>query len=245
MQTETLGRFVVIEGADATGKTTQVKLLNKYLLNNHFQVKILDFPRYYDNFWGKMVGTYLRGKFGDLYENSPYLSTLPYILDQADSRRQIKYALRKGKFVLSNRYVTSNIHQCVKLPYYDREQYLEWLETAAYQKLKAVKPDLVVVLHLSSKHSKELNKKKEERNYLNGQKEDIAEQDLGHQEKASQEYYNQALKREDWTLINCLDETNELKTPQAISQEIVDRLNGRGLFDTIKPPQQMILPNIG
>ncbi|MEA3357634.1 MAG: thymidylate kinase, partial [Patescibacteria group bacterium] len=81
----TLGKFIVIEGGDATGKATQVQLLANYLQKLKIKTKVLDFPRYYNNFWGKMVGTYLRGKFGGLYENNPYLSTLPYILDQSSA----------------------------------------------------------------------------------------------------------------------------------------------------------------
>jgi dTMP kinase len=244
MQINNKGKFLVIEGADATGKATQVRLLQKYLLKNSFQVKILDFPRYYDNFWGKMVGAYLRGKFGGLYENNPYLSTLPYILDQADSRRQIKYALNKGKFVISNRYVTSQVHQSVKLPYYEREPYFEWLEKAAYSKLKAVKPDLVIVLHVPTEHSSEMNKKKERREYLNGKQEDIAEKDLNHQQKASHEYFNQAQKRENWTLVNCLDDSDNLKPPEEIHKIIIKKLDKREFLDDVKHPEQLLLPNI-
>jgi dTMP kinase len=238
------GKFIVIEGADATGKTTQVNLLQKYLESNGFHIKLLDFPRYYNNFWGKMVGAYLRGKFGDLYENNPYLSTLPYILDQAEARYQIKYALKKGKLVLSNRYITSNIHQCVKLPYYDRPQYLNWLEEAAYKRLKAVKPDLVIVLHVPAEDSQEMNKNKADRNYLNGQTEDIAEKDIKHQKVAREEYYKQAKRRNNWILINCKTSNRKLKSPEKIHEQIVDKLTDMGFFDDVTHPQQMLLPNL-
>lgn len=225
------GKFIIIEGADATGKTTQFRLLHTYLRSMNFGVKILDFPRYYDNFWGKMVGAYLRGSYGKLYENNPYLSTLPYILDQADARHIIRHALRRGHFVVSNRYITSNIHQCAKLPYYDRDEYMQWLEEASYTKLKAIKPDLVIVLNVPANISSRLNTKKETRKYLNGDRNDIAEKDQIHQEESRQEFIRQASKRDDWVLLDSINLDKTLKTPEEVHAEIIAILNQKGFFD--------------
>lgn len=240
----TPGKFIVIEGADATGKATQVKLLNNYLHSMNFGVKVLDFPRYYDNFWGKMVGAYLRGKYGKLYENNPYLSTLPYILDQSDARYMIRYALKKGHFVISNRYITSNIHQCAKLPYYDHDEYMRWLEEASYTKLKAVKPDIVIILNIPTNISSTLNTQKTKRAYLNGENEDIAEKDQTHQEEARKEFVRQASRRDNAVLLNCTNPSKKLKTPNEIHIEIIDILNQRGTFDNCIPLDQLSFKDI-
>lgn len=235
------GKFIVIDGADATGKQTQVELLIKHISSLNMATRVLDFPRYYDNFWGKMVGAYLRGKFGGLYDNNPYLSTIPYILDQSDSRRSILYSLKKGVFVLSNRYVSSNIHQAAKLSFYERDEYYNWLEEAFYDHLHAVRPNLTIILHLSTEISIELNKSKRNRPYLNGEKEDIAEKDKPHQDETRQEYLRYASKKANWNVVMCNDANGSLKTPDAIHQEIVGLLTGLKFFEHAVTKDQMTL----
>ena len=235
------GKFIVIDGADATGKQTQVALLTEYLTSLNIPLRVLDFPRYYDNFWGKMVGTYLRGKFGGLYENNPYLSTLPFILDQADSRRRIQYALRKGTFVISNRYVSSNIHQASKLPLYERDTYHQWLEEAFYTQLHGIRPDLTIILHIPTKTSEELINGKGDRAYLNGEKKDIAEKDTAHQDDARSEYLRVAQKRPDWKIVTCTTADGTLKTPEKIHADIIELLTKLDFFATAVTKDQLTL----
>jgi dTMP kinase len=233
------GKFIVIDGADATGKQTQVELLIKYFVSLNLSIRVLDFPRYYDNFWGKMVGTYLRGKFGGLYENNPYLSTIPYILDQSDAHRSISYALRKGTFVISNRYVSSNIHQAAKLPFYERDEYHRWLEEAVYTHLHAVRPDLTIILHLNTDTSLELNKSRKDRPYLNGENEDIAEKDKPHQDETRQEYLRYASKMPHWHVVMCNNPGGSLKPPELIHKEIIGLLTSLKFFDHVVTKDQM------
>lgn len=235
------GKFIVIEGGDATGKTTQVELLKKYLKKIRLKTLVLDFPRYYDNFWGEMVGTYLRGEFGGLYENNPYLSTLPYILDQSDAKRAIKKALKTGSIVLSNRYITSQVHQCSKLPLDKRDKYIKWLDEAAYQKLGAVKADIVIVLHIPSKKSNNLNNNKSERNYINGRINDIAEASLKHQQEAREEYKRWAAARPNWELLICTDKNGKLQTPEVIHEKILGILQNKGILGSVTALDQLCM----
>jgi thymidylate kinase len=46
------GKFIVIDGTDGSGKATQVKLLAERLKKEGKKVEIVDFPEYYDNFFG-------------------------------------------------------------------------------------------------------------------------------------------------------------------------------------------------
>lgn len=218
------GKFIVIDGTDATGKKTQVSLLSSYLSSQNIRNTTLDFPRYYDNFWGKMVGSYLCGTFGGLYDNNPYLSTLPFILDQADSRQKIRTALRRETIIISNRYVSSNIHQAAKLPPSKRDEFYRWLDEAFYIQLHGVKPDLTIILNLPIAISHELLKQKSNRDYLKGKQADIAEKDTVHQQEAQGEYLRIACGKKDWETVTCTDSKGSLKTPKQIHQEIVSLL---------------------
>ena len=50
--------FIVIEGGDCTGKTTQANLLIGKLTHSGKQIKVLDFPTYEKTLGGKTVKWY-------------------------------------------------------------------------------------------------------------------------------------------------------------------------------------------
>jgi len=50
------GKLIIIDGTDGSGKATQVKLLRTRLTKEGYTVKLLDFPEYYKNFFGKFIG---------------------------------------------------------------------------------------------------------------------------------------------------------------------------------------------
>src|SRR3990167_2931232 len=106
-----LGVFIVLEGADGSGKTTQFKLLAERLRAVGHDVAVFDFPRY-DEPSSYFVKRYLNGDYGPASEVSPYTASLFYALDRFEAAPAIKQALAAGQIVLSNRYVGSNMaHQ--------------------------------------------------------------------------------------------------------------------------------------
>lgn len=109
------GKFIVIEGTDGSGKKTQLDLLQKKLKKYYKKLLIIDFPRYYDSIWGKMVGEFLISKYGKFETIDPHLAALIYMIDQYTWSRDIgKPFIEKGGLILSNRYFTSNVHQVAK-----------------------------------------------------------------------------------------------------------------------------------
>ena len=70
------GYFIVIDGANGSGKATQSKLLVDLLKKKKIPVLYFDFPRYYSSFFGKIFGRYLTGEFGTLETVSPYLASI-------------------------------------------------------------------------------------------------------------------------------------------------------------------------
>lgn len=53
------GKFIVIDGIDGSGKATQTKLLLNRLAKKGYKTATIDFPQYYNNFFGKMINIIL------------------------------------------------------------------------------------------------------------------------------------------------------------------------------------------
>jgi dTMP kinase len=214
------GLFIVIEGVDGSGKTTQFELLSGRLKRNTKKVVTADFPRYYDSVWGKMVGDFLKGKYGDFDKTNPYLVVLPYMLDQYTWSRDIgKKMIENGKIILSNRYFTSNNHQIAKLKGVEREKYRKWIWPTGYKQLGILEPDLVLFLDVDPKIAFKLNKTKKNRKYLNGKSEDEAEKRLYHQKAAYKEYKKTAKQFKYWRVIRCITK-GKIDSPEVIHDRI-------------------------
>lgn len=247
------GKFIVIEGTDGSGKSIQTGLLKKYLtekgykvakdsikgkqvslLEDYFEekgydVKTDDYPRYETSIWGKLVGRMLTGEFGDPLKISPYLTVLPYMIDQYWGSQQIKKWVNQGKLVVSNRYFTSNVHQVAKLKGDEQIKYRDWLWKTGWKEMKIYKPDLVVVLLVEPKVSMELVKNKSERNYVGGKGTDLVEKSCEHQQGAYNEYLRMIESDKSWVPINCcrngkllgIEEINSLVLKKIKSLEII------------------------
>jgi len=231
MKKGTRGKFIVIEGIDGSGKGTQVELLEKRFKKNEYKVVTDDYPHYETSFWGGHVGRMLAKEFGNPMQISPYLTVLPYMLDEADgSQKIIRPALEKGKLVLSNRYFTSNIHQIAKMPQDDREEYAKWLWGAGYEEMGIVKPDLVVVLLVDPPICRENVRKKAEREYTKGQVMDAAEEDFKHQMQSAKEYKKMVKENPKWwTLIDCC-RGGKLMPPEEINELIWQEIKRRKII---------------
>jgi dTMP kinase len=227
------GKFIVIEGTDGSGKKTQLDLLRENLKKCGQAFEVLDFPQYYSNFWGAMVGRFLNGEFGDLDDVSPYLVSPFYMLDQASRGDDIKNWKKEGKYILSNRYITSSMgHQTAKFPKEEQEEYLRWLLEAGYKWLKVAREDLVIVLYVPPEISAKLVNGKDakgRKKYLKNKK-DIAEKNLEHQEKAAEVYVNLCKRFKHWKLINCVDKKGKLKGKNEIQKKILKLLEELELY---------------
>lgn len=196
------GKLIVIDGADGSGKTTQVKLLVKYLNKKGCRVKAMDFPCY-DTFFGKMVADYLNGKLGTLSEINPKLAALLYALDRYDQKDKICSWLNEGAIVVLDRYVESNLaYSAAKVSQADATKLINWIKKLEYEKLNLPKADMVVFLNVARVFSRKLIEGREKKEYLQGSKDDIHEKDWQFQQRVLDNYI-QLAKELDWKIIDC------------------------------------------
>lgn len=223
------GKFIVIEGTDGSGKTTQLKLLQEWLKKNNFKYKIDDYPHYQTTVWGQLCGRVQMGEFGDPTKITPYLTCLPYMIDEYFGGLQIKEWVKQGNLVLSNRYFTSNVHQIGKLSGRARNKFREWLWDAGWNKMGIYKPDLVMVLYLPPKLSMKLSLKKGQREYTKGKRTDLVERNYQYQKEAAKEYLRMCRTQKNWVLVKCF-QRGKILSPQKIHQKIITILKEREIF---------------
>lgn len=210
----------VIDGTDGTGKETQTNLLKERLLKE-FKVKKVSFPNYESSI-GEMIKSYLKGDFGTLDTVNPYMVSTLYALDRLNSfNNDWRNNYENGDIIICDRYTTSNIiHQTTRLK--NKDSYIKWLKDYEYRKLGLPFPDLVFYLDMPIEKTIEL--RKERLNKFNGsQEQDIHERNT----KYLKECYNNAkeiAKKENWFVIDCLNENGELKSIQEINDIVYNKI---------------------
>ncbi len=220
--------FIVIEGLDGAGKSTQIKMLADYFEGKGLKHRYLHFPRTDSPFFGEMIARFLRGELGDVNQVDPYVIALLYAGDRMDASGMIKNWLNQGENVLLDRYVYSNIaFQCAKFKDEAHQTRLRnWIFELEYNYYKIPKPDINLFLDVPFNFTKERlteNRFGDDRAYLNG-KEDIHEKDLQFQEKVRQVYLNQEKLDSTFNVIKCYDQETNIKNPNDIFDLILDHV---------------------
>ena len=118
-----MNKFIVIEGIDGAGKGTHTRRLQS-TLESSTQVSSLSFPGYDRTRFGKLVGEYLNGKYGNDLEKFPELIAILFGLDRFEQREKLLDQINTNHFVLCDRYCSSNVaYGCAKLPEDRKEEY--------------------------------------------------------------------------------------------------------------------------
>lgn len=205
------GSFIVIEGADGSGKTTQSKLLVSYLRKQKIPTEYISFPRY-ETKWGKMIRKYLDGKSGSL---DPYEISSLYANDRKAAAGQIRKWIRDGKVVVANRYVWSNAaHMGAKFKSQsEKSKYIDWLEKLEYVENGIPKEDVVVFLYVPISVTKKL---------MIGRNLDIHEKDLNYQEDVLK-VYDLLAKRKSWIKVQCAL-GGEILSKDDVQKKVIDKL---------------------
>ena len=214
-----MGKIIVVEGTDCSGKETQSKLLEKRLNDSGKKCIRFEFPMY-DTPTGKIVGGSYLGKeeigesvFPEGAVNvSPYVVSLYYAADRKYNLDKIQEYLDKDYYVILDRYTTSNMaHQGSKI--HDKDERFvmyQWIDKLEYWLLGLPKPDMTIFLHVPYEYTLELRK--------NRTSIDEHEKSVEHLKNAEEAYVELAAIY-NWNTIECIKD-NKLRTVEDINDEI-------------------------
>jgi len=220
--------FIVIEGLDGAGKSTQLSKLRNLLNNKGIQFEYLHFPRVDEGIFGNLVSMFLRGDLGANNQVNPYLVALIYAGDRNDAKQTINQWIKDNKLVIIDRYIYSNIaFQGAKIADAEKKNELrQWIKNLEYNYYTIPQPDLTLFLDVPfSFTTKSLTTHREgdDRRYLQG-KQDIHEADLNFQEQVRREYLSLAETEDRFELIKCYNSDNQMLPPDDVFEKIVAEL---------------------
>ena len=196
-----MGKLIVFEGTDGSGKSTQFELLAKRLEAEQIGFQRLRFPQYEEPS-SALIRMYLGGAFGDDPEAvNAYAASTFYAVDRYASYQRVwKDYYQGGGFVVSDRYTTSNaVHQGSKVPEGERAEFFRWLYDLEYDRMGLPRPNLVVLLDMPVELSEQLMRKREQ---STGTHADIHERDEDYLKKC-RDVALHAAKYYGWRTVSC------------------------------------------
>jgi len=134
------GIFIVFEGIDGGGKSTQIKMLAEYFKEKGYQVEFHMEPT--EGSVGSLLWTYMRSKDRSF---NPETEALLFAADRIEHGKTIKQALEAGKVVISDRYLHSSLA-------YQGAAGVDpdWMQSLNKH---ALKPSLVILLDIAPERS--------------------------------------------------------------------------------------------
>jgi dTMP kinase len=212
-----MGKLIVIEGTDGSGKSTQFKKLTERVTAEGIEFQKLVFPQYSEPS-SALIRMYLGGEFGSSPADvNAYAASAFYAVDRYASYKQDwgKW-YEDGGLIVSDRYTTSNaVHQASKEQGQAQEEFLKWLYEFEYDKLGLPRPDLTIYLDVPTDFTEKLLRSREAATNTTA---DIHEQDTAYLAtcrrtgRAAAKYYG-------WTVVNCVQNGN-MRSIEDIHEEI-------------------------
>jgi dTMP kinase len=212
-----MGKLIVIEGTDGSGKSTQFRLLTQRLENENIAFQKLVFPQYAEPS-SALIRMYLGGEFGSKPTDvNAYAASTFYAVDRYASYKKVwGNWYEQGGLVVSDRYTTSNaVHQGSKEQPENRQEFLRWLYEFEYDRLGLPRPDLVIYLDVPTEYTEQLMRSREA---STGTTADIHEQDLEYL-ATCRKVGREAAELYGWTVIECVRD-GRMRSIEDIHNEI-------------------------
>lgn len=177
----TMGKLIVIDGLDGSGKATQTKLVLEELGKLGYNVRMTSFPDYASDS-SAAVKMYLSGKLGmDASKLNPYMCSAFYAVDRAIQFTQnlMDFYNKDNSILLCDRYLSANIiHQGCKFSTDEEmQEFFKWDYEFETKYMGIPRDDITIVLDVPVEISQRLMTKR-----YNGQEEkkDIHEANISY-----------------------------------------------------------------
>lgn len=214
-----MGKLIVIEGLDGSGKSTQTPILADALRALGKEVMEISFPVYQSDS-SALVRMYLGGEFGSRPGDvNAYAASAFYAVDRfASYKKEWKtFYEKEDSVVIATRYTSANeIHQLAKLDRNEWEGFIDWAEDFEYNKMGIPRPDMVLYLNMRYDIALSLVSGRSE---STGQKKDIHELDTAYMARCH-EAAAYAAEKLGWKNIVCYEDDAPLSL-QEISAKIL------------------------
>ena len=212
-----MGKLIVIEGTDGSGKSTQFRLLTERVEKEGIPFQKLVFPQYKEES-SALIRMYLGGEFGSHPSDvNAYAASSFYAVDRYASYKKVWGEwYEQGGLVLSDRYTTSNaVHQASKEKDEKQADFLAWLYEFEYDRLGLPRPDLVIYLDVPTEYTEKMMRSREA---ATGTHADIHEQDLEYL-ATCRKTGKKAANFYGWTVIECVRD-GAMRSIEDIHEEI-------------------------
>ena len=212
-----MGKLIVIEGTDGSGKSTQFRRLTEHLKQDAREFQTLVFPQYSEPS-SALIRMYLGGEFGSKPSDvNAYAASAFYAVDRyASFKKGWGEWYDNGGLIVSDRYTTSNaVHQASKETGEQQQEFLKWLYEFEYDKLGLPRPDLTIYLDVPTDFTEKMLRGREQATNTHA---DIHEQDMDYLAtcrktgRAAAQFYG-------WTVIDCVKD-GQMRSIEDIHEEI-------------------------
>lgn len=212
-----MGKLIVFEGTDGSGKSTQFALLTKRLETMGVDFRTIEFPQYSEPS-SSLIRMYLGGEFGTRPSDvNAYAASTFYAVDRYASYRKVwgEY-YQNGGLVLSDRYTTSNaVHQASKEPPEKREAFFKWLYEFENVHMELPVPDIVIYLDVPTELTGQNLRRREHDTHTEA---DIHEQNMDYL-RLCRSTGRQAAEYYGWTIVDCARD-GKMRSIEDIHNEI-------------------------
>jgi dTMP kinase len=213
------GKIIAIDGGENIGKATQADMLVHRLMEEGISVGKLDFPRYHQNTFGRLIEDAITADSNALSQMEPKVAATLFAADRYESKQQISEWLNEGRTILFDRYVPSNmLHQGARFTDADaRGEFFAWVEHVEHEVFGLPRPDLTVYLDVPPSDTHKLLEYVE---VIGGQVTDPQDHKGVHQAKVADCARHLSTTYLPWVNVTCVTEDGTLRTREDLHNEV-------------------------